>query len=242
MFGALYSSASAMDSAAAQHEVVASNLAHAQMPGFRRSEVVHASFEATLRESMGVAYGRERLGVGPGEVRIDFTPGPVVETGRPLDMTLSGDAFFAIEGPTGPLYTRNGAFQIDDQGQLVTADGLPVRTPGGGAINLPPTASTTTLTVSREGAVFVDGVQLGQLEIVRFEDRSGLRAVGASLFDAGADVAQPSDAMVFQGRRELSNVHPVEELVRMITSLRHYEAAQRSIHSVDRVLEKQLEL
>ena len=232
MLSGLYSAATAMDSAATQHEVVAQNLASAHLPGFRRAVVVSQTFESALSEAQRRDVRQETWGVADPVVVTDFSNGPTQHTGRKLDFALNGDGFFVVEGPNGPLYTRNGAFQMDAEGNLVTSSGLPV-TGKNGPLAIPSTVPLSDVTVTKDGSLSSPDGPIGKLKIVSFENNSLLTPAGDTLFAAGPTREQASEAGVLQGAREQSNVSAVEELIHMIVGLRQFEAAQRALRTID---------
>ncbi len=89
-----------------------------------------------------------------------FVPGALERTGNPLDLAATGDAFFVVNGPNGPLLTRNGALQLNQAGELQTTSGLNLRGEGG-AITIPP--DTRQIVINEEGTVFADGAQIGHI-------------------------------------------------------------------------------
>lgn len=226
MLTGLYSAGSAMDAASKRHDVVAQNLANAQMPGYRRLGTMHSSRESQFADHLKESVQFEMQGVSADAICTDFTPGAMQRTDNPLDMAIEGNGFFVIEGPQGPLYTRNGTFQLDSSGMLVTADQFPVA----GKITLPPGTSLSSVQVGTDGTVYAEKVPVGQIEIVTFPDLQKLKTVGASLYAAPPDLpAMPSSGKVIQNMREASNVSPIHELVELIAAQRQHEAAQRSM-------------
>ena len=174
---------------------------------------------------------------------LDFTQGALVRTGRPLDLALTGKGFFVIETPQGELYTRNGAFSLNDAGQMVDTSGRVVAG-ADGPIMIPTTAGTPDIVVSSEGRVRVAGQDVGRLKLVEFEDASVLRPVGASCFGRATPV-EPTDATdtgVRQGFLEGSNVSAIKELVSLITITRLYEANVKSMVTTDDALRQLLEI
>lgn len=239
MLHGIYSSALAMESAARQQEHIAHNLAHANMPGFRRIQLQHGTFDDTLTETREQLGARSNQGLRGLDSAIDWQPGITKQTGRTLDIAISGPGFFEIETPQGPLYTRNGSFEINDRGELVTHDGYPVQG-AGGPIQLNADASSQSLSISQDGTVSLGTQQLGQLKVVDFEDKRQLTAVGATLFQAPQDTRPTTlDTRVQSGFLEQSNVQPVRELVDMIATQRRHEAAARSLQTIMRSIEKQ---
>jgi flagellar basal body rod protein FlgG len=231
----LYSAAGSLQAAEQHHEVVAHNLAHANVPCYRRRIVVAESFDDALTRT---ATGEPRPGVGgqTTSVHTVFEPGDLQFTGNSLDLALRGDGFFVLRGPDGPVYTRSGVFQINGQGVLQSASGLPV-SGGGGEITIPPGAAQ--LTVQSDGAVAADGAEIGRLELAHFKDPSVLVPVGTTLFQAPPGV-RPEDgtSTVHQGYREGSNVAVVDELVGMIAGMRQYEASQRALRAISDAIEQ----
>ncbi len=243
MLTGLYSAASAMDTAAQRHDVIANNLAHAQHPGYRRRVPVDGTFESKM---LGDAADPEAeqplstLGTSSAGDIVDFTPGPFIQTNRSLDFAIQGDGFFVVEGPdgSGPLYTRNGAFTLDSEGQLVTSDGLLVSGTGG-PIKFPAETSLERLRITKEGKLVEGDQQLGELKLVRFEKPELLQTAGISLFQAPDDaVPIDTEAFAVQGAREGSNVSPVLEMVRMIDGMRQYEAAANALKAITEAVQQ----
>jgi len=238
MLRGLYAAATGMEAAANSHEVTSRNLAHASVPGFRK---MLTSFEAMQNPHADTAE-EDLAGTRVRLPSTDFTPGPLNRTGAPLDLAINGDGFFVIEGPEGPLYTRAGTFQLDGDGQVVTPDGLPVKTVSG-TLTIPQNQSLSELVVGPDGTVRIGSEELGRLDLRRFDNPQALREVGATLFQAPPEAgAQESDALVVQGVREMSNVSAVSELVNLIAAQRHYEMSQKAATSMDRAAQKRIDL
>jgi len=202
-----------------QQDTIAHNLAHAIKPGYQR--------EMLKFESAGPSDGMQ----GPTlSLHTDFSPGTIQFTGNKLDLALQGPGFFAVEGPTGPVYTRAGNFQMTESGRLVTMEGLPVLG-SVGPIDIPP--MTSSIEILPNGGVVADGVQIDQVRVVGFPNPDRLVRVGTSFFQPPAgEVPEPVATAVFQGHRELSNTTTVQEMVQMIAGVRHFEAAQRALRAI----------
>lgn len=244
MITGLYNAASAMEMASARHELTAENLASAQMPGFRRRLILQEAFEQEL-ESQALQGGADQpqdANAAARAITHDWTQGRIEETGRPLDVAIDGDAFFSVAGPEGPLYTRNGTFQVSAQGQLVTHDQLPVLG-SGGAITLPSGARTASIHILPDGRMLSNGVEFAQLALTRFDNPEQLTPAGATLF-AAPDEAGPREATarVMQGYQELSNVSTVTELADMVNNMRQYEAAQKALNAIAEAMQKRIGL
>jgi flagellar basal-body rod protein FlgF len=244
MISGLYSAATAMDAAAMRHETSATNLANAHLPGFRRRVVSQTPFDVTMadaqdKSSMSTLLGTT-IGTTENAVKLDFSQGALKETGNSLDIALNGDGFFVVDGPEGPLYTRNGQFQINDGGELLTVDQLPVLGVNGPII-IPPDTPMNTVNVDKEGRLNANGIEFGQLDFVRFPNRNVLTPVGASLFQKPDNVnPEVSNAEVWQGYAEQGNAKYIDELVNIMVASRQYEAAQRVLNSIDESVEKHI--
>jgi len=236
MHTGLYSASTGLHAAEIAQQAVAQNLAHLNVPGYRQAVPTFETFEAALGQASTVPH--ERLGTYVQETRYNFEPGEFQETGRKLDFAIAGDGFFVVEGPEGPLYTRNGVFFVGIDGSLVNSDGLSIGG-SGGPIVLPRDVTPSEIVVDRTGRVTVGDLGVGQLEIVAFEDPQQLESVGSTLFRAGRDARQvESVAKVMQGTREGANISVANELVRMITIMRHYEASQRSLRTIAEAIQQ----
>jgi flagellar basal-body rod protein FlgF len=158
----------------------------------------------------------------------DFSQGTLVTTGNPLDLAISGRGFFSVDGPVGPLYTRNGSFQLSPTGTLTTLEGYPVRLAGGGRLQ---TVSNGPLEINKDGTVIQDGAVLGQLEIADFNDLTALSKQGAGYFTSqgGATPAAATGFELRQGKVESSNVASAEGAVRLVNVIRQSEMLQKAI-------------
>jgi flagellar basal body rod protein FlgG len=145
-----------------------------------------------------------------------------------LDLAISGRGFFAVNGPHGPLYTRNGNFHLSAAGVLTSAEGYPVRLAGGGEFR---TISPGPIEVSADGAVTQDGAVAGRIDVVDFPDPAVLSKHAAGYFVAPAGAA-PQAAAAFEVRQrtlEGSNVGPAEGAVRLVSVIRQFEMLQRAV-------------
>jgi flagellar basal body rod protein FlgG len=233
MIRGLYSAASALNAATMNQELVAENLANVNMPGYRRSGLL---FESLLPAStQPTSTASDNLGgIQSAKSFTNFETGPIQHTGNPLDLALSSNVYFVIDGPDGPVYTRNGSFQRGPQGDLQTVSGLPVRS-NGGKLTIP--AEAAQINITKEGVVKADENEVGRLQLAEFKDPSGLQRVGSTLFEGPQGPAPaPGTYTVDQGYREGSNVKVVNEMVSMLTGMRFYEAAERAIRALGDVV------
>jgi flagellar basal-body rod protein FlgG len=242
-----------LDAQQTRMNVISNNLANVNTTGFKRDRAV---FEDMLYQNVKQAGGQTdansqaptglMLGTG---VRIVATEklhsqGNMVTTQSPLDLAISGDGYFQIAKGDGSLaYTRDGGFKISATGQLVTSSGALLQP----AITIPNTASSVT--IGRDGTVSIElttgGAQvLGQIQIARFVNPSGLQSLGQNLMKdtpaSGApQVLAPGvggAGSLMQGTLEASNVNVVEEMVNMIETQRAYEINSKAISAVDGML------
>jgi flagellar basal-body rod protein FlgG len=245
-----------LDAQQTQLDVVANNLANVGTTGFKRSRAVFEDLlYQNLRQSGGQTSDQTRmpsgLQVGTG-VKVVATErihsqGNPVKTDNPKDVAINGLGFFQILMPDGTSsYTRDGSFQTDQAGQLVTASGYPVQP----AITIPQNA--TSLTVGRDGTVSVTQagntatVQIGQIQLTTFLNPAGLQSNGENLYtetdSSGAATqtapGQNGAGILNQGYVEASNVNVVEELVNMIQTQRAYEINSKAVQTSDQMLAK----
>ncbi len=260
MIRALYSAATGMNAQETNIDVISNNLANVNTTGFKKSraefqdliyqyvqEPGSPSSQTTTRPS-GVQVG---LGVKTASVQKIFTQGDLTATGNQLDIAIEGDGFFQVTRPDGTLvYTRAGSFQLDQTGQIVTADGF-VIAPG---LTVP--LDSLGISIAQDGTVSVkqpnnvNPVQIGQLTAVRFPNNGGLRALGQSFYEetlaSGAPVtgifSQNGFGRINQGFLESSNVSVVEQVVNMITAQRAYEASSKGITTADEMLSQAINL
>jgi flagellar basal-body rod protein FlgF len=223
----LYTSAAGMATQLQAQDVAANNLANAGTTGFKREQVVFAAFPDLYLHCLNAcsSYGGQvpigAMGTGArvDEIATNHRQGVLVETQRHLDFALEGEGFFVVETPTGKRYTRNGSFNLDPAGYLVTNAGFPVLGSDG-----------TYLTAEDELPE--------QLMVVRFPAETRLVKEGNSLFVATEDGQAQGGAQVRQGVLEQSNVNVVSAMVDIIAVMRAYEANQKAVTVQDQTLEK----
>jgi flagellar basal-body rod protein FlgF len=158
----------------------------------------------------------------------DFAQGTLEPTNNPLDFGLSGKGFFAIQGPSGPLYTRNGSFQVSTSGTLTTPDGYPLLERAGQPIKADP---NKPIDVSLDGSIRQGGETLGHLKVVNFKDTSLLVKQGSNYYRSSTTTAPPdaTDVQVHQGKVEASNVSASQSAVRLVSVMRQFEMMQKAV-------------
>ncbi len=206
-------------------DLVANNIANVSTGGYKADREFYSLYVAPEAD------GNDPITTMPVIERpwVDHTQGLLRSTGNPLDVALAGRGFFAVNGPSGPLYTRNGNFRLAADGKLTAADGYPVRDSLGVPIVLQP---RRPLEISSDGTVTQDGVITGKLEIVDFTSTAGLSKQGGTYFRINSPVARPrapSGTSVEQGQLESSNTGPAESAVRLVSVMRQFEMLQKAV-------------
>lgn len=254
MMRSLWIAKTGLDAQQLNLDVISNNLANVSTNGFKRSRAV---FEDLLYQTMRQPGAQSTqttqvpsgltLGTGTRPISTEriYTQGSLQKTENPLDMAINGPGFFQIQMPDGTLaYTRDGAFQKDNTGQIVTSSGYPLSP----AITVPQNA--TSLSISRDGVITVTlpgnaaPTQIGTVQLATFINIGGLQAVGENLFIETASSGTPSPntpglngtGLVNQGYVETSNVNVAEELVTMIQAQRAYEVNSKVITTSDAML------
>jgi len=159
----------------------------------------------------------------------DFTQGVLTPTGNPLDLALSGSGFLTVQGPDGPLYTRNGQLHLAGDGSLQSQEGYPVLDSSGSPVQID---VSRKVEFSAGGSIYQDGESAGDLGIVEFADRSILRKVAGTYFELGAAGLVPeqsSTTKVVQGKLEGANFTPAEAAVKLVGVMRQFEMLQKAI-------------
>ncbi len=209
-----------------EFETITHNLANVSTVGYKRKS---NAFSISLDTKEPYSPGTVDL-----DSLFDFSQGDMVETGRPLDFALYGKGFFTIETPEGPLYTRNGMFSTDQNGQIMDSMGRIVAGESG-PITIPSNIGISQLHVSSDGTISAGGTPIGRFMLVDFEDNeSKLVPTGNSCYrmpDASIVPVEAERLVVKQKFQESSNVKIIEELVDMIFVNRLYQANMKSITS-----------
>ncbi len=260
MIRSLWISKTGLDAQQTQMDVISNNLANVSTNGFKRSRAV---FEDLLYQNIrqpGAQSSQQtqlpsglQLGTGVRPVATEriFTQGNLQQTSNDKDVAIQGSGFFQVLLPDGTTaYTRDGSFQVDSQGQLVTSSGFVVQP----SITIP--ADAQSMAVGRDGTITItqpgstSTVQVGTLQLATFINPAGLLAKGENLFVETAASGTPNTntpgtngtGLLTQGYVETSNVNVVEELVNMIQTQRAYEINSKAITTSDQMLQKLAQL
>lgn len=260
MINSLWIAKTGMEAQQMQLDVISNNLANVSTNGFKKS---HAVFEDLIYQNLrqtgantteqstlptGLQVG---LGVRTVATSRSFSQGNLQQTSNNLDVAIQGNGFFQLTMPDGSTgYTRDGAFQIDSQGRIVTSGGLPISN----GITVP--ANTTNITVGQNGSVSatIAGTAapqtIGTITLASFINAAGLEPKGQNIYAESASSGQPQAGTaglnglgtLMQGFVETSNVNVVQELVTMIQTQRAYEMNSKAIQTSDQMLQKLAQL
>ncbi|MEO5357735.1 MAG: flagellar basal-body rod protein FlgG [Nitrospirae bacterium YQR-1] len=251
----LFIAATGMTAQQTNINVISNNLANVNTYGYKqgRAEFQDLMYQAIISPGAQTAEGMvsptgEQIGLGvrPAAVGKIFKQGDFINTGNEMDLAIEGQGFFQILMPDGTIaYTRSGAFKLNQDGNIVNDSGYPLEP----AITVP--NDTVSFSVSTDGIVSVlqntqtSYTQLGQIELARFVNPSGLKALGKNLFQqtdaSGAETlgtaTQDGFGSIAQGFLETSNVSVVDEMVNMIVAQRAYEFNSKAIQTSDEMLQ-----
>lgn len=255
MTAALWVAKTGLDAQQTRLAIISNNLANANTTGFKRSRPVFNDLLYQTVRQPGAQSSQNTelssglmLGTGVRTVATEklHSQGNIIQTDNPLDVAIQGNGFFEILLPDGSTaYTRDGSFQRDSQGQMVTAAGNTLQP----AVTIP--ANTLSMTIGTDGtiSVLVAGsttpTQIGSIQLADFTNPGGLQPIGENLYKetASSGTAQTGTpgltglGTLIGGSLESSNVNVVEELVNMIETQRAYEMNSRAISTSDQMLQ-----
>lgn len=212
-----------------QMNVVANNLANISTSGYKAERTMFSEYMMPIAEATTFKSPDQQLSyVWDRGTVTEFDAGPIKLTGAPLDVALNDSAFFVVETEEGLRYTRNGAFQLNSEGTLVTSEGFAVQGEGG-PISF---ASTeTNISIAADGTISSSVGEKGKLQAVTFDAPQALARAGSSLF-AGEN-ATPTQSTFTQGALEGSNVRGVIEITEMIEVSRAYQSMANMMKRFD---------
>ena len=230
-----YAASTALISRTQALDTIANNLANASTVGYR---AVHNVFSSVLATAGGTSdtplnQAMNNYGILSGTT-LDETQGALQKTGNELDLAIRGKAYFVVQTANGPMYTRNGSFQVSGSGQLVTAAGDTVMSDHG-TISLPP----GPISISSDGTISSKGAVVGKVKLVQFPAGTKLTSAGETYYSAPPNTETTAeDSTVQQGMVESSNVNPVSSMVELITAQRSAEMMQRALSMFNSEMDK----
>jgi flagellar basal-body rod protein FlgF len=219
--------ASGLQSRMESLDLLANNLANSATSGYKRDQEFYGVYSSADADSGGDG----PVTTLPTVQRqwTDFSPGVIETTGNPMDVAISGNGFFAVDGPNGTLYTRNGSLKVLPSGALATANGYALRSASGGAIQV---SSSKPIQISPDGAVGQEGRSLGQIAVVNFKSTDSLTKASGACFQNSDTKNPPTPATnveVQQGKLEGSNVPVAEAAMRLVGVMRQFEMLQKAV-------------
>ncbi len=254
MMRSLYVAATGLEGEQTKMDVIANNLANVNTTGFKQSRAVFQDLlyqnlrQPGAQSSQTTQYPSGlQLGTGVRVVATErlMTQGNLTQTGNSLDLAINGQGYFQILQPDGTIaYTRDGTFQLNNQGQVVTSNGYLLQPP----VTIPPNAQSITIGSDGTVSVVLPGQtqpqQVGTIQLANFINPTGLQSIGDNLYlqtgSSGApQTGQPTLnglGAVQQGYLESSNVNVVSELVDMIATQRAYEINSKAVSTSDTML------
>ena len=235
-------------------ETVANNLANVNTVGFKEDQpsfrevlstvqrVVPESLEERFlsHEYLDDYVGMDKSAVIVDEVGKNFEPGRMRSTGNDLDFAIANEGFFTIETPQGERFTRNGHFEIDSNGRIVTNEGYFVLGEKG-----PITLKNGPVQVDESGKVYFDGIISDSFRLVKFRHQHQLQKLGDGFFAPVNKDDLPkisAEIKIKQGMLEDSNVNSMLEMTRMISATRAYESVHNALSRIDKLDEKAISM
>ena len=230
-----YAACTALVSRTEALDTIANNLANASTVGYRAQRNVFSSVlaEANNASDSPLNQAMNSFGVLSGTT-LDQSQGALQKTGNNLDLAIQGSGFFVVQTPNGPMYTRNGGFQVSSKGQSITGSGDPVMG-SSGTITMPP----GEVSISADGTISSNGAVAGKLKLVQFAPGTNLTSAGETYYSAPPKTEIPAtDSTIKQGMLESSNVNPVASMVELITAQRSAEMMQRALSMFNSEMDK----
>lgn len=206
-------------------DLLANNIANASTGGYKADREFYSLYVAPQAQDVDLPSTMPVIE----KPWIDLSQGTLRTTGNALDVALNGKGFFCVDGPAGPLYTRNGGFQLSADGRLVTAEGYAVRNARGGALTV---QSSLPIDISSDGAMHQNGQVIGQLDVADFTSTAGLAKHGHNYFrvtNPSVRASAPAATSVEQGKLEESNTGTAESAVRLVNIMRQFEMLQKAV-------------
>lgn len=230
-----YSACTALVSRTQELDTIANNLANASTVGYRAQRNVFSSILADAGNATAspVNAAMNNYGILSGTA-LDLSQGALQKTGNDLDVAIQGPGYFVVQTANGPVYTRNGSFQVSARGQLVTSTGDAVMGDKGVITMLPGPVS-----ISADGTISSNGAVTGKLQVVEFPPSTKLTSAGGTYYSAPAKTAKPATGSdVRQGMLESSNVNPITGMVELVTAQRSAEMMQRALSMFNSEIDK----
>ncbi len=243
-----YIALSRQDALRRELDIIANNIANANTAGYNGEKALFRDYLERVDSNEKLSTGRKMAFVqGIGTYR-DTRPGPMRPTGNSLDLAINGEGYLTVDTPLGPRYTRNGRFQINNEGQLVTSMGYKVLDNAGNPIQLPEGAIDLNIAPNGVAEAKLPGQggqaifqQVGQIQVVTFENQQEMSHVESGLYTAAGEEIIPEETTLAQGMVEESNVQPLNEMTRMIELQRTYGRGHKMMEQEHERLRKAIQ-
>ena len=209
-------------------DATANTLANMTTAGFKVEHIV--SRELSEKPATAADLPNDIAFADAWTLQRDFSSGPLERTGNPLDFAIEGEGFFVVQTQGSDAFTRDGRFNLDSQGQIVTRNGDPVMGEGG-PITLDPQGGP--ISVARDGSINQDGVVVGKLQVSTFDTPGALEKIGSNMWRATDEAPRTIEPRIAGGFIEGSNVNAVMELTEMIEISRTYASIAKMISQSD---------
>ena len=217
-------------------DAISNNVANSETSGYKKSRVVQKAFGDLLLERVDqnkTPIGKASLMDTASEAVTDYSEGTLSQTGRKLDFAIAGDGFFAVQGNSGTVYTRNGSFNVDSDGYLVLkgqgrvlgSNGKPLR-PG-----------TDDISSDGQGNLTAGGRSIGQMGVFRFQNNAALKTVGEGMFQ-GTSAQRVAEPNVLWKSLEGSNVNMTKEMTDALSSERGLQSCSEALKMYDTILDQ----
>lgn len=232
----------ALEAADAKVKAMMDNIVNAQTPGYRKTDVVVKSFPMMLDKAS------KKYEASPEIPKVMHTfqntmHGTLLKTGGSTDVAIGGDGYFALQGEDEEIFTRDGRFNVDQDGRLVSVSGnYPVLGHGGPIVIIP----GSKVDISPSGDVMVDGIISDRIRIVNFKEPEKLDSINSTMFKAsvsqGLEFVEEENPRLLQGFIETSNVNMMESMMDMIYLGRIYGMDSKIIQTRDATLSRAIEM
>lgn len=209
---------------------IANNIANMNTPSYKAETTLFEEF--VMKNATEQSPDKTLSFVQDYGLTRDMTDGALQTTGNPLDVAITGEGFFKVQAADGAtLYTRNGHFQLDNQGQLINSNGDLVLSDAGSPIRF--ATDEKDISISRDGTISTSAGLRGKIAMVSFANTQDMKNEGNTLLSTTQAEIAPTNARLVQGAIESSNVKPIMEMTNMIEVQRSYESARKLIETAD---------
>ena len=237
-----------------RQDIISNNLANVNTRGYKKDITVQRSFNKifentqrsmkarNLHDSIYYTSSEFYIPSFTHEVKTNFEQGGLEETNNSLDCAISGNGFFTIQTEDGPKYTRNGSFMLNENNELITSHGYRVlseNTESGE--DVPIVINGKNITLLSDGTIQADGINVGKMQIVEFDNYDLLKKSEKSLYEYQgnkSDIHNAGDPKIEQGYVERSNVNAINEMTDILQNSKQYELAGKSFKAVEQTLSR----